>query len=268
MFRGDESDVVTDQPATAPSPRIQASERTALLSEGDVEEPGLSNAGSSGTNAINWTGLSPAVPHIPPVRPEMQMRSTLQSLLFKFLIVLGVCASSVVSWVLWVSFKGSPKTGPALETNTLGQIFGGLCAVFYIGARIPQLYHNIRRGTTEGLDPLFFTFACMGNVTFIASILALVPHCEQECGPGEEKRLYGKHVLINVPWLLGSSLTLLQDLFILGQAFYFDRKARLHAQSRSEQEGVPQQPTDDEGDGPSPSHDPRPLLQRGDSDTG
>lgn len=79
---------------------------------------------------------------------------------------------------------------------------------------------------------LFFVFACLGNVAYALSILAYDPVCadeevvvvggEEECRRGE---LYARYVLVNASWLLGSLGTLLQDLVIFGQFWWYARRS-------------------------------------------
>jgi hypothetical protein len=126
--------------------------------------------------------------------------------------------------------------------DTLGQVFGYLCAAFYLGSRLPQLLLNFRRKSTEGVSLLFFLFACIGNLTYVLSILAYSPvcrgsseavtvrlashHSHPRCRPGEAAAIYGRYILVNLSWLIGSLGTLLLDMAIFVQFFlYRDAKA-------------------------------------------
>ena len=84
-----------------------------------------------------------------------------------------------------------------IEISTLGQIFGWGCAVLYLGSRIPQVVKNFRRKSTEGLSLLFFLFACLGNITYVLSIVSA--------------SLDPRYLLVNLSWLAGSAGTLLLD---------------------------------------------------------
>ena len=73
---------------------------------------------------------------------------------------------------------------------------------------------------------LFFIFACMGNLTYILSIFAFSPGCEERgrCRMGEAGAIYGRYMLVNASWLLGSAGTLFLDFAIFAQFFvYRDR---------------------------------------------
>jgi hypothetical protein len=82
---------------------------------------------------------------------------------------------------------------------------------------------------------LFFLFACIGNLTYVLSILAYSPVCHGEsssvdamgqhrrekCHSGEAAALYGRYVLVNLSWLVGSAGTLLLDMAIFAQFFLY-----------------------------------------------
>lgn len=183
-----------------------------------------------------------------------------------------VCAAGILGWWLGESRTGSEKEPTAggedaIEFNVLGQFFGYLCAVFYIASRVPQLILNYRRKTTEGLSMLFFIFACLGNVTYVLSIFAYDPHCKHhKCKPGEAGRIYGRYMLVNLSWLAGASVTLIMDLVVFCQYFYYSRndpeEQAVYGQEAYLAEGNQAQNGRDD----SHQYDQRPLLQRGDSE--
>ena len=154
-----------------------------------------------------------------------------------------VCLAGSFGW--WVSrgtrdahhrdssgTEGAAHDTTNLDFNVLGQIFGYLCAIFYLGSRIPQILLNHRRKSTEGVSMLFFLFACVGNLTYVLSIMAYEPSCRRQhhrgshdgsrvsCDAGE---IYAQYILINASWLLGSLGTLLLDLAIFAQFFLYRR---------------------------------------------
>ncbi|KAK5779105.1 hypothetical protein RI543_002990 [Arxiozyma heterogenica] len=96
-----------------------------------------------------------------------------------------------------------------IEVNILAQVFGYLSALLYLGSRIPQILLNFKRKSCEGISFLFFLFACLGNTTFITSVIAI--------------SLDPKYLLINASWLIGSSGTLIMDFIIFGQFFLYGR---------------------------------------------
>jgi hypothetical protein len=70
---------------------------------------------------------------------------------------------------------------------------------------------------------LFFLFACIGNLTYVLSIVAYKPVCKLpwDCAPGEKKAIYGRYIAVNASWLLGSFGTLLLDAFVFIQYFLY-----------------------------------------------
>src|SRR5579871_1221255 len=115
--------------------------------------------------------------------------------------VLAVVISGILGFYLSYLYSPSvPHDQPDhedIEISPLGQIFGWGCAILYLGSRIPQVVKNFRRKSTEGLSLLFFLFACLGNITYVLSILAA--------------SLDARYLLANLSWLAGSAGTLLLD---------------------------------------------------------
>lgn len=189
--------------------------------------------------SMDGTHLSPVTPFLQdspfadtavrnaPERPRPQS-SVLQTVLFNLGAVVLVCASGVFGWYL--SASRAARTQPPhddhpsnLHFNTLGQIFGYICALLYLGSRIPQLLLNYRRKSTEGISMLFFLFACIGNLTYVLSILAYKPVCRipGECQSGEKERVYWRWLAVNASWLLGSLGTLVLDAGVFVQYFMY-----------------------------------------------
>jgi solute carrier family 66 (lysosomal lysine-arginine transporter), member 1 len=190
--------------------------------------------------SVDGTHLSPATPFIESLpaagtaAKSPRCLSTLQAFLFNAVAITLVCTAGVLGWYVSVcttnhTEQKQPKPAPAGETlsfNVLGQVFGYLCAAFYLGSRVPQLLLNFRRKSTDGLSLLFFLFACVGNLTYVLSIFAYSPRCaiigrERSCRPGEAVRIYGRYILMNLSWLLGSLGTLLLDMAIFVQFFLY-----------------------------------------------
>lgn len=201
------------------------------------------------------------------IPPKVKSTSTFRAVLFNVSALLLVCLAGIFGW--WISTRSSivwnrvpnltlrtlyAPNSPGLQTlsqgttisfNFWGQVFGYLCAAFYLGSRIPQLLLNYRRKSTDGVSILFFLFACVGNLMFVLSILAFEPECAKQpmsplvglrqmsggagvCGDGEWRREYVRYVLVNASWLVGSAGTLGLDLGIFAQFWkYRGREARL-----------------------------------------
>ncbi|KAG2328212.1 hypothetical protein Bca52824_010940 [Brassica carinata] len=52
------------------------------------------------------------------------------------------------------------------ENSNIGMWMGWAMAFIYMGGRLPRIFLNIRRGHVEGLNPLRFFFALVGNMTY------------------------------------------------------------------------------------------------------
>ncbi|KAH6604289.1 pq loop repeat [Trichoderma cornu-damae] len=236
----------------------EVDEYSALIAR--VEQHG--HHGHRGRRGSDWSGFSPAVPHLPePPSTPQPPPTALQTVAWNSVVITMVCAAGVAGWFLGERASGGDKP-PAeggdnsLEFNTLGQVFGYICAALYIASRLPQLILNWRRKTTEGLSMLFFLFACLGNVTYVLSIIVYEPRCGKEaCEPHEARRLYGRYMLVNLSWLAGSAITLLMDFGVFAQ--YFMYRIEDDVTDDEDRTGDEQSAIDD-------SWDHRPLLDRGD----
>ncbi|KAJ5164972.1 Aldolase-type TIM barrel [Penicillium coprophilum] len=194
-------------------------------------------------SSVDGTHLSPATPFIEPTTDAARRRaqrarrrriSAIQSILFNLTAVALVCAAGVLGWFVSPAAKSSSPDPEPLAMDVLGQVFGYFCAALYLGSRLPQLLLNYRRKSTDGVSLLFFLFACIGNLTYVLSILAYSPICHggsseeimghrhrAQCRPGEAAALYGRYVLVNLSWLVGSAGTLLLDMAIFTQFFLY-----------------------------------------------
>lgn len=229
--------------AAGPDP----TEQSALLRSENTSVNGDRSRRSSSTmfrdafKSMDGTHLSPATPLHPGTRDIdiLKARNTphkhsiLKAVAFNLTAILVVCASGVVGWYLSSNpgrqahhvkeprHKGEHEK--SLEFNVLGQVFGYICAALYLGSRVPQLLLNYRRKSTDGISMLFFIFACLGNLTYVVSILAYEPVCRRpsHCQDGEVKQLYSRYFAVNFSWLLGSFGTLILDAGVFVQYFMY-----------------------------------------------
>ncbi|KAI6092658.1 PQ-loop-domain-containing protein [Hypoxylon rubiginosum] len=236
-------------------PRVPAvgepTERTGLLN-GHLDERERRGSG--------WSHLSPAVPLVSeaPVSPP-PAPTKLQSIVWNAVAMLMVCVAGVLGWFLSRQYSPSKPDTPGDDSlpsfDVWGQIFGWLCAVLYLGSRLPQLLLNWRRKSTEGVSILFFLFACLGNLTYVLSIFAYDPHCAgSRCQSGEARRIYGRYILVNSSWLAGSLGTLILDLGIFAQFFIYSKDGSADEDDQAVEDALA-----------SPDErriDDRPLLQR------
>uniref|UniRef100_A0A915IBJ2 Uncharacterized protein n=1 Tax=Romanomermis culicivorax TaxID=13658 RepID=A0A915IBJ2_ROMCU len=95
--------------------------------------------------------------------------------------------------------------------DAVGYILGSLSAACYLAGRLPQLYKNMKRKSTEGVSLLMFLIIITANFLYGLSVL-----------------LSGNtfsYVLHHLPWLVGSFACCLLDCLVLYQYFLY-RKER------------------------------------------
>lgn len=148
--------------------------------------------------------------------------SKLRSFTFNFLIVLGVFLTGFLGWYFSPASNDSDggHNDEELEFDLLGQIFGYLCAALYLGSRLPQILLNFERKSCDGISFLFFLFACLGNLTYVISILAL--------------KVTPRYLLVNASWLAGSVGTLILDGIIFTQFWVYNGMSDDDSESDSE----------------------------------
>lgn len=93
------------------------------------------------------------------------------------------------------------------SVSIAGTWLGWIMAAIYMGGRVPQIWKNVQRGTVEGLNPLMFLFALIGNAAYVGSIIV--------------KTLEWKMLKPNMPWLVDAAVCVVLDFFILTQFLYY-----------------------------------------------
>ncbi len=123
------------------------------------------------------------------------------------LSIFGVMAVGAAGWAIaWKSgvWVPQPTGGEDGEPIALGaEVLGYASALCYLGARIPQIIKNQRERSCEGLSLLFFILSLLGNATYGAGILF---HSTEK-----------EYFLTNLPWLIGSLGTMVEDAIIFVQ---------------------------------------------------
>ncbi|KAF3920299.1 hypothetical protein AA313_de0209447 [Arthrobotrys entomopaga] len=241
------------RPSTADSEHAHHTEESPLLSRTISDYYGETRRRSSlSILAEHAHHLSPANPlhSLPPSRPDspaknytngeypigydgasssqQTLRDTDSSDLSRRKLWKAIVRNTIaVSLVVFAGIAGyylspptpkSPKNHEPLEFSYWGQIFGYLCAILYLGSRIPQIVLNYQRKSCEGVAFLFFLFACLGNVTYVISIMAYEP------GKAEDGDGYWRYIALNASWLLGSVGTLALDFVIFIQFFMYRKE--------------------------------------------
>lgn len=148
------------------------------------------------------------------------LASPLMSAFYKFLMVLLVFMAGLAGWYIsYIKTSKKHKTPVDLVFDPLAQFFGWLCAAFYLGSRIPQILLNFERKSCDGISFMFFLFACLGNLTYVISILAIDTSWN--------------YIWVNSSWLAGSLGTLALDFTIFVQFFLYNESREMYDSSSS-----------------------------------
>lgn len=91
----------------------------------------------------------------------------------------------------------------------IGEIYGWTSTIIFLSSRIPQIYLNYKRKSVRGLSFLTFSTIILANYLFLTSILINLIDLE--------KIQYYTYIILNLQWIIGSSITSLLDMTILYQ---------------------------------------------------
>ncbi|OOF97021.1 hypothetical protein ASPCADRAFT_205817 [Aspergillus carbonarius ITEM 5010] len=125
-----------------------------------------------------------------------------------FSSVLGICVIGMAGWTMaWRTgvWKPAPveEVDGGVDMAPGAMVLGYISAICYLGARLPQIYKNYCDKSCEGLSLLFFILSLLGNLTYGAGII---------CHSTEKN-----YIVTNVPWLIGSLGTMVEDVTIFVQ---------------------------------------------------
>lgn len=101
-----------------------------------------------------------------------------------------------------------PGNKPFTRQEIIGFVIGSVSSVLYLFSRLPQIYTNFLRKSTQGISYSLFALVMLGNTLYGLSVLLKNP----EVGQSE-----GSYVLHHLPWLVGSLGMLLLDTIISAQ---------------------------------------------------
>ncbi|KAF1839240.1 PQ-loop-domain-containing protein [Decorospora gaudefroyi] len=124
------------------------------------------------------------------------------------LSIVGVAVVGAAGWAIawktgvWVPQPTHDDTNGS-DSPLGAQVLGYASAVAYLGARIPQIIKNQREKSCEGLSLLFFMLSLLGNATYGAGIIF---HSQEK-----------DYIITNLPWLIGSLGTMVEDVTIFIQ---------------------------------------------------
>ncbi|KAI9798319.1 MAG: hypothetical protein M1833_004891 [Piccolia ochrophora] len=220
-----------EQSRTSAQSEVNDTEEEPLLSRqaSNLGLPG-SQRRSSGSSRRNSHGSNLRRDSLPNILEENE--SSTKVWVRNILSILVVCAAGAIGWTIaWKSGVWSPtpidQDEDIKDTTPLGAlILGYVSAVCYLGwvpqherrpmlmtivsARIPQIVKNYRDRSCEGLSLLFFMLSLLGNLTYGASIL-----CHSTTR---------NNVIKNLPWLIGSLGTMIEDVGIFIQFHLYSKE--------------------------------------------
>lgn len=97
--------------------------------------------------------------------------------------------------------------------ETLALVLAWGCTLVYISSRCPQLYKNYLRKSVDGISPILFGAALLGNLTYTLSILT---SCEFVFGDSKLE-----FIMKELPYILGSSGTIVFDVAYFYQKYLY-----------------------------------------------
>lgn len=95
--------------------------------------------------------------------------------------------------------------------NSFGAFMSWLGASFYVGARLPQLYRNYQRKSTDGISPFLFATTLFANITYNISIFTSCNFFD-----AEDKLEF---IMNEMPFIFGSAGTILFDIIYFYQHY-------------------------------------------------
>ncbi|KAJ3181407.1 hypothetical protein HDU87_001013 [Geranomyces variabilis] len=194
---------------------------TSLLAPDDKH---LVGSPSRGTSAANWmptpnseAGSSEDSPLLTPPSASGASSSAKLFAIVLFALPMFANAPPVSSYTHGQThgmssdraFSVGAAAVPATLAQSIGVVVAWTCTALYLSSRLPQIYHNVVRGSCRGLSISMFFCAAMGNLTYVLSILATsTEHAA---------------IVSAAPYLLGSGGTLGFDAVIFLQWFWYGR---------------------------------------------
>lgn len=108
-----------------------------------------------------------------------------------------------------------PKDGEVttLSKESLGLFLAWCCTAVYVSSRCPQLYKNYKRKSVDGISPLLFGSALIGNLTYTLSILTSCDFVEDS----NKTQFFWRQL----PYILGSSGTVVFDIAYFYQRYLY-----------------------------------------------
>lgn len=111
------------------------------------------------------------------------------------------------------TISSAASAASAASTESLGLFLAWCCTAVYVSSRCPQLWKNYKRKSVDGISPLLFGSALVGNLTYTCSILT---SCEFVSDPNKTQFFWRQ-----LPYILGSSGTVVFDMAYFYQRYIY-----------------------------------------------
>ncbi|XP_072465209.1 lysosomal amino acid transporter 1 homolog [Notamacropus eugenii] len=108
-----------------------------------------------------------------------------------------------------------PTDKPFTKQEIIGFTIGSISSVLYLMSRLPQIYTNFQRKSTQGISYSLFALVILGNMMYGLSVLLKNPEA------GQTKSNFLLH---HLPWLIGSLGVLLLDVIISIQFLIYRKR--------------------------------------------
>ncbi|KAG5361157.1 hypothetical protein CJU90_2532 [Yarrowia sp. C11] len=111
---------------------------------------------------------------------------------------------------------------PILSAITLGIFVSYTSSILYTVSRVPQVYKNYKRQSTENMGLAMFIAACCGNATYSMSIFAI--------GLTLEESVRRAFFIKEAPFVGAASITVLFDFVIFWQRYKYGEGRKAESQ--------------------------------------
>lgn len=95
-----------------------------------------------------------------------------------------------------------------------------LSTLTFIVSKIPQIILNRKLKNVEGLSKITFVCIILSNLFFLLSILIKLPFLENS--------KHSFYFLNNLQWIIGTIISTIMDIILMGQIIYYKKKNRVN----------------------------------------
>lgn len=129
-------------------------------------------------------------------------------------LAVGAALNSTIVLALPIPLNVMNEESHSLfNRESIGVVLAWCCTFVYVASRCPQLYKNYKRKSVNGISPILFGCALVGNLTYTLSILTSCDFIY-----GDEKSNF---FIKELPYILGSSGTVLFDFVYFYQRYVY-----------------------------------------------